>query len=396
MYGAATSVTGSTKIGNCRRNCDEDDLLEQSIAHALPGSSVEYDVLPVIATTTSNLPVDVEVVNVNRCAYDPDTRELQMMQFLLAPNPGDLNQANICRIELSQPGSDDYAPADDVFVDIVITCSPDITCPPPPPTPPAANPDSLSPQYDAAGRYSGATRGNDFIPPGFESFTIVTQNPSSGALDLNPTTGEYAFSPSNPYFIGTASFSYKLIATNGTESAPTTVTITVTPPPIPAAPPAPSTALSVRAGKWMRLNTTETVAAVASGSCGTTALTSGVCGTLPDAGGIVGSYNRFTKVELTAFEAQAPAGYPSNRWSIVENPTIGTPSSVFSTGATAKLRFQQATAAGTSFTVKLGFKLSWQSVQWTRFNGVLVETVVGEGFTLSSAQSSFGVIGSTS
>lgn len=396
MYGAATPVTGSTKIGKCKKNCGEDDLLEQSIAHAVPGSSLEYDVISVLATATSNLPVDVEVVNVNRCAYDPATRELQMMQHLLTPNPADLNQANICRIELSQAGSDDHEPADDVFVDIVITCSPDITCPPPPPTPPVANPDMRSVTYDAAGRYSGTTRGNDTIPAGFEAFTIVTQSPSSGSLDMNPTTGEYSFSPSNPYFVGTMSFAYKLVATNGTESPQTTATLTVDAPSAPPPPPTPSTAVTVQAGKWMRLNTTESITAAASGSCGTIALTNGVCGTHPDAGGIVGSYNRFTKVELTAFEPLAPAGYPSNRWSVVTAPTVGTPSSVFSTGVSAKLRFQQATATNASFTVKFGFKLTWQSVQWTRFNGVLVETVADTGVTISNAQSSFGVIGSTS
>jgi hypothetical protein len=260
--------------------------------------------------------------------------------------------------------------------------------------PPTARDDAFTYAYGTA--YSNNLTANDDMPMDGTTAS-VTANPASGSVIID-AAGMFVFSPPT-YFVGTTSFSYKLTDPTNQSSALATVSITVTAPPPPAAAPTPSSTLSLSGPTWMRLNTVETITARPVGNCSTTPVIGTTCGTLPQSGKIAGSYNRFKTLTVTSFAVTPPNGYPSSRYSLVQAPSVtnqNDPSTAFASGITTKFKFQQATSAGTTFSAVLGLNITWESVQWTRYNGNLVETTTTSGALYTNATTSFGVIGATS
>ena len=79
---------------------------------------------------------------------------------------------------------------------------------------------------------SGTLTGSAVAPATVVSFAIASPPAQGTAVITNPSTGDFTYTPTNPLFVGTDSFTFTVTDSNGCVSAPGTVTINVNPQPI--------------------------------------------------------------------------------------------------------------------------------------------------------------------
>ena len=378
-YSAATATKTVTITSTCDANCTpEKGKIAQTITVSAPTNAMELDSVVITATASSNLPVALTPAAGTSCSLLNSTAT--MLQY--APNA-------TCTLTASQPGNDPYDAAPNVEVVINVGCSKLHSC-----KPPTAQPDAFSYPYGSA--ITGNLTANDTIYTSGTKAELVANN-APGTVSIDATSGNFTFQPTSKYFTGSASFTYQLTDTMQQSSAAVTVALSVVAPP-PPAPPTPDATLGVRAAPWMRLNVDEAITLLPTLTCAAASVQGAKCGTHAADGGIVGSYIEVTSMRVTGFNVTLPNGYPTSRYTLLSNPTGAQPAATaFASGVAARLRFQQATTANSKIRATISYTATYKAVTWTRYNGVLAETVVSSGTTLfANAAVQFGVIGATS
>ena len=347
----------------------------QTITINMPPSMDEFSALTLNGSATSGLALTWEASG--GCYINGNTVQARVVS------------AGDCVVTADQPGNSSWFEATPVSHTITLVCSKLHSC-----KPPVAEPDDFSFTYGDA--ITGNLTANDTIYTSGTKAEIVLNN-APGTVSIDAASGDFTFQPTSKYFVGSASFTYQLTDTIPQSSAAATVSFSVVAPP-PPAPPLPDATLGVRAAAWMRLNTNEAITLLPTLSCGAASVQGAKCGTYASNGGIVGSYVEVTSMRVTGFNVTLPTGYPTSRYTLITNPTGDKPAAnAFASGVTASVKFQQATASGATVSAKLAYTASYKTVTWTRYNGVLVETVVSSGKTLfANASAQFGVIGATS